>query len=94
MTQISRLLRMFITTNNVYFRAGLHGGEVQKYSRLNYTLCFGNDIVDVHNHHLPEKFWSGISDSDLDTLFHLLHNPVWQVRTLREMNLRKCFEMM
>merc|ERR1712131_317773 len=54
-------------------------GEGQsEFTRLNYTLCFGPTIVSVHDHHLPKKFWSGISDSDMETVRYLLRNPIWQ----------------
>ena len=51
-------------------------------TRLNYTLCFGPSMVAVHDHHLPRKFWSGVSSSDMNTLRHLLRNPIWQASTI------------
>ena len=50
-------------------------------AKLNYSICIGKDIRSIHSHHLPSKFWHGISDQDLDALNHLLKNPIWQFQT-------------
>ncbi|XP_040580468.1 myogenesis-regulating glycosidase isoform X2 [Lepeophtheirus salmonis] len=52
--------------------------------RLNYTICVEQDIKTVHSKLLPESFWEGHSQKDLDTLQHLLEKPIWQLNSKNE----------
>jgi len=46
---------------------------------LNYTICIGNDIKEVHASQLETGFWNRHTDSDLQELYHLIQLPLWQV---------------
>ena len=47
--------------------------------KLNYTVCTDEDMNKLHRAFLPESFWDGHSQEDLDMLHHILKKEIWQV---------------
>ena len=47
--------------------------------RLNYTVCTEKNVRKLHYELLPQSFWDGHKQTDLNTLHHLLKTPIWQV---------------
>lgn len=48
---------------------------------LNYKICTGDDMMDLHLKMTDQSLWDGITDNDRLIFHNLLEEPVWQVPT-------------
>lgn len=46
---------------------------------LNYSICVSNNIKILHQFLTEKSLWDGLKEEDVDTVYSLLTEPVWQI---------------
>ncbi|KAK6631555.1 hypothetical protein RUM44_006083 [Polyplax serrata] len=46
---------------------------------LNYSICTSNNIKILHGYMSEKSLWDGLKEKDIETIYSLLTEPVWQI---------------
>lgn len=51
------------------------------FPHLNYSLCTSSNMTKLHSHLSEKSLWDGLKQEDVDVIYTLLSEPVWEITT-------------